>query len=318
MSTVKDRGVIDLIRATDSTVEIIITDDMEWNFGIRQYHCQLLQDKINDYIAFIENGQLGEMHPGKAPVIKVMGEFAFSRYALDYMGRVKNFLEGKEVCGFEWGHADDKEYDDGFSDDFVFDIDKVYPRLRKNWAKKPLEEVTILPPSYPNKNAPDYSNQPMFRVYDSFVYHFMQDVGSCYTYLDYDQIPEGVDMNALADAAFKNLANNITYRMVDSKEKGIYGIVAGGDLEAEAILLDGLWSGVASEIGDDVIISIPTKDVVFFTKASDKKLIKKMLKMAGDLFEQNRKDTPGLLFCKDVFFYNRERNEITITDKYSL
>jgi len=41
-------------------------------------------------------------------------------------------------------------------------------------------------------------------------------------------LPEDVNIDELSDKAFENLARDIRYRMVEGKEKGIYGLVAGG------------------------------------------------------------------------------------------
>ena len=68
---------------------------------------------------------------------------------------------------------------------------------------------------------------------------------------------------------------------------------------------------------DDVIICIPTKDIVLYTKANDKKLRKKILKMAEEMFEKNRRETPYLIFGKDVLIYTRADDTLKVTDKYS-
>ena len=65
-------------------------------------------------------------------------------------------------------------------------------------------------------------------------------------------------------------------------------------------------------LGDDAVITVPTKDIVFFTKASDRKLRKKMMKMAENMFLMNTKESPYLLFSKDIFLYSRKENRIQI------
>ena len=67
----------------------------------------------------------------------------------------------------------------------------------------------------------------------------------------------------------------------------------------------------------DVIVCIPTKDIVLYTKANDKKLRKKILKMAEEMFEKNRRETPYLIFGKDVLIYTRADDTLKVTDKYS-
>lgn len=191
----------------------------------------------------------------------------------------------------------------------MFDVEKVYPRIKKNWAKNPLEEVTLL--NYETQDGK--LNAPMLRIRESFVEIFMQDVGDGYVYLDYDMLPDDVNIDELSDKAFENLKRDISFRMVEGKEKGIYGLAAGGDFEAEVLLCSGIWQECAKTLGGDLIFTIPTKDMVIFALADDKKIIKNLLKMSKEVFERNKKESPELLFCKDVFKYSVADDEWEIT-----
>jgi len=55
--------------------------------------------------------------------------------------------------------------------------------------------------------------------------------------------------------------------------------------------------------------------MVIFTLAGDKKTIKKLLKTSREVFERNRKESPELLFCKDVFKYSLADDEWEIMKK---
>ncbi len=213
------------------------------------------------------------------------------------------------------GNLPGEEFDDGFSDDFVLDLSKVYPRLKKNWAKDPLKEVSLTAVS---QDSPDYGDMPMFRYMDSYVYMFIQDMGNMFTYLSYGMLPEGITPQILQEHAFRNLSENINYRSCESKEKGIYGILAGGDFEAESLLFPGIWNQIAEELNDDVIFCIPTKDIVFYTAEGNRKLRNKMLKMAADMFESNRRETPHLLFSRDVFVCSKKDRKLTVSRRYTI
>ena len=41
---------------------------------------------------------------------------------------------------------------------------------------------------------------------------------------------------------------------------------------------------------DDLLIAVPTKDMVLFTRAGNKKSIRKMIKQAQKIFEENQKE----------------------------
>lgn len=316
MSNIRDRGVLDIVLVEDGKYVLIIIDDMKWEPATRQQHAIMLQDKINDYLNYISSGQAEEAKPGLRPVIRVIAQYSYSKFCIDFLERIREFVKAKDdICDIEWTHSpDDGPFDDGFSDDFVFDESKIYPRIKKNWAKDPSKDISMMPP---DASSPDYPDQMvLIRVMESFVGMIVQDMGSVLTYLTYDMLPEGTDVMALWNKAFENLCRDINYRWSESKEPGIYGILAGGDFEAESLCLDGVWKGLADSLEDDLIICVPTKDIVFYTKASEKKLVKKLLQMAADMFENNQKETPYLLFCKDVFLFDRSKGALEITDKY--
>ncbi len=317
MSNVRDRGVIDITLEENGHYILIILDDMPWNFETRQNHARILQDKINDYLSYIASGQAEQAKPGFRPVIRILAQHSYSQYAVSFLERVRNYVKQKDnIADIEWTHsAEDGPFEDGFSDDFVFDEKKIYPRLKKNWSKDPLNEISLMAP---DPSAPDYSDQMvMIRFMDSFIGMFVQDMGSVLTYITYDLLPEGTDIMKLQNTAFENLCRDINYRCCESKESGIYGILAGGDFEAESLCIPSIWKELSEKLNDDLLICVPTKDIVFFTKAGDRKRIRKMLGMADQMFRQNQKESPHLLFCRDVFLYDRKNEALTVSRKYS-
>lgn len=167
-------------------------------------------------------------------------------------------------------------------------------------------------------NAPDYKNLVMFRVMDSFIGTFVVDVGEEFRYFTYDMLPSDITPEQLQEIAFDNLSKNIEYKYCESREPGIFGIIAGGNFEAESICWSGLWEELAEKLNDDIIISIPTKDIVYYTKLNDKKLRNKMFKMANKMWEENQKKTPYLIFCRDIFIYSRESKKISVSSEYKL
>ena len=316
MSTVKDRGIIDITLVEDGNYVLVIVDDMEWTFPTRQQHGMALQNKINDYLNYISSGQAAKAKPGLRPVIRIVAQYAYSRYCLDFLERVKAFIKSKDdICDIEWTHSPDEgPFEDGFSDDYVFDPDKIYPRLKKNWAKDPLKEVSIM---VLNAGGPNSSDQMvMIRVMNRYIGMFVQDVGSVYTYISYDMLPEGLSVEDLQRRAFDNLVRDIRYRSCESKEKGIYGILAGGNFEAESLCLNDIWRSAAEDLGDDIVITVPTKDIVYFTKFGDKKLRKKMLNMAKEMFLTNQKQSPYLIFSKDIFTYSRAEGKLLYSGEW--
>ena len=156
---------------------------------------------------------------------------------------------------------------------------------------------------------------PMMRIMDSYIICYIQDMGNVFTYIDYDKLPEGLSVEEMNNKAFENLSRDIRYRYEESKISGIFGVLCGGDFEAEVLLFDGAWKNIADEFGDDLMIVVPTKDMVMFTKASDKKLCKELLNRGRELFDSNQKETPYLLFSKDIFIFSREESRMILQKK---
>ncbi len=315
--SVLDRNKIDIAYTEDNKYILEIVDHLEWNFATRQEHGYILQDKINDYLDYITSGQAEETKPGLRTVIRIVATYSYSKYCIEFLERVKKFVKEKDdICDIEWTHSENEgPFNDGFSDDYSFEPEKIYPRIKKNWAKNPLKEVSLMAVDNNQPNYPD--NLVLFRHWDSFVGLIMVDLGDKFGYFTYDLMPKDMTPEKLQEIAFDNLTKNIQFRWSESNEPEIFGIIAGGDFEAESILL-GIWDDLAKQLDDDLIISIPTKDLVFFTKLNDKKLRNKMINKARDNFERNTKESPNLIFCKDIFIYSRESKKISVSSKYKL
>ena len=58
MLTVLDRKVIDNIIVWENSIISTINNHLQWNCVFRKQHSVLLKNKIEDYINFIQGGQL--------------------------------------------------------------------------------------------------------------------------------------------------------------------------------------------------------------------------------------------------------------------
>ena len=328
MSTVSDLNMIDsyVASAEQKYLEMQIIDDLEWNCAVRVQHATTLQNKINTYLDAYE-GEWGKQYEGYSLTIFVALRFSISQYGIEFLERVKEQL--KDVCVIAWGHSSEYfetdwhlpegyQYDDGFCDDYVFNLAKVYPRIRKNWAKKPDREVSILPPEV-NGGQDILPDMLASRIYDSFVLCYVEDLGNVLGYLRTANIPDGVTPEMIQKAAFENLIRDIQYRICQTNTPDVYAVACGGDFEAESILFPGFWSSIANQNGSNIIIAIPAKDLVFFAAENDRKAVKRMLRLASDAFNTTRHSPQiGNLFCRDVFRYNIATNVIEISPKHYL
>ena len=92
-SRVIDAISIDLNR----NVVLTISDHLEWD--LRNEHILLLQDKINAYLAFIEEGELYEQYPnakGRKVVIQLVTKYLPSEDGRKFIQHTKQILANND------------------------------------------------------------------------------------------------------------------------------------------------------------------------------------------------------------------------------
>ncbi len=156
----------------------------------------------------------------------------------------------------------------------------------------------------------------MVSFLDSFIGLFVQDMGEVYSYITYDVLPDDITVEELEKIAFENLIRDTRYQISQSNDPDIYGILAGGNFEAESLCLQEIWEYASKELEDDLLIAVPTKDMVLFVKAGEKGHKEKLLKMAKRIFKDNEKHTPYLVFCNDLLMYSKKDASLKVVEKY--
>lgn len=103
--------------------------------------------------------------------------------------------------------------------------------------------------------------------------------------------------------ALINLSREVEFELHKS-HLGFYGLVAGGNHEAGAICLPGLWKQLATELNDNLVVVIPAKDLLFFSPEGDEAGILKMKESAAELFAKGER-----VLTKTIFKYHKETAE---------
>lgn len=65
---------------------------------------------------------------------------------------------------------------------------------------------------------------------------------------------------------------------------GLFMMVAGGDYEASLLLLDSIWVDIKKEVHGDVVVAIPSRDLLIVTGSEDSQGIEKVKKIVEDSF----------------------------------
>src|SRR5690349_4720495 len=76
--TIEQRNVVDIIGVNEKSGRVVlaVSDHLEWSDDSE--HLMMLQDKLNDYLSYIESGELYESFPkatGKEIEIRVVHKF---------------------------------------------------------------------------------------------------------------------------------------------------------------------------------------------------------------------------------------------------
>ena len=104
--SVTDRNVIDFGHEDVDKVTVCISDHIPWDVDILRAHLETLQDKINDYLDYIDSGQIYEDFggKGKTPNIKVIFCHKPTTDAIRYIDIIKETILA-DNCSFD-GYTD--------------------------------------------------------------------------------------------------------------------------------------------------------------------------------------------------------------------
>lgn len=100
--SIDNSNIIDFISTSGKgKVVLTISDYHQWN---ENGHLQLLQEKINAYLLFIESGQILNEYPNavdKEMVIETVFKYEPNHEALSFLKKAEQVITGIGV-GFQW------------------------------------------------------------------------------------------------------------------------------------------------------------------------------------------------------------------------
>jgi len=131
------------------------------------------------------------------------------------------------------------------------------------------------------------------------VIFFVADMGDRFEILLRDHLPESMTVDELYRIALQNLNNNIEFKLTPTNFGG-YGILAGGDHEAGALCLDYLWEFCAEKVGENLIVSVPAKDMVLMVGVSQTEALAAMKKSSVNIFANGERTLSSHLFFYDM------------------
>lgn len=137
----------------------------------------------------------------------------------------------------------------------------------------------------------------------------VKDGEESYKILKDTMVPEGITVEELYKTACENLARDVEFVFSNTLFGG-FGILADGIHEASALCLRHIWDVCTEKLQDDVVIMVPSRDLILFAPESDEKIVKAMLQFGEQGWEQSMHKV-----TRKVFQYSRDRKELTIYER---
>ena len=98
--------------------------------------------------------------------------------------------------------------------------------------------------------------------------------------------PADLEQASIERAELRGLACENLKRLLPRIERhganGLYMLTAGGDYEASLLLLDSIWSSGQMDVQGDIVVAIPTRDLLLVTGSQDRQGIDKVKRMVKE------------------------------------
>ncbi len=94
--SILESNKIDTIGIDKESGEVILTisDHLDWSDSLN--HVEMLQEKLNSYIEFIESGQITEDYPkwiGKKLIVQIISLYDYNQEGKDFLLKVNPIME---------------------------------------------------------------------------------------------------------------------------------------------------------------------------------------------------------------------------------
>ena len=185
---------------------------------------------------------------------------------------------------------------------FTINKDKIYP-----WVKLQLADNE----ENPNEHVLELKGDenPIYRQWlGNLIIMYVFDTGSSFQIILQRDLPKSINENELHSIAISNLNRDIEFKLMDTTFGG-HMLTAGGDHEAGAICLPEIWSWLAGQLNDSIIVAIPAKDLVLFVPKSDNDKINNLEIFVHEIFNDGER-----LLTRNLFEYNKDTAEWSIVD----
>lgn len=92
-------SIVDYYGMDNNNLELILPDETPWDISSEYEHLSKLQDKLNHYIAFIENKQYTDRYNGPFDKIIIQAGFKYhpTKNGMDFLNKAKKTIESEGI-----------------------------------------------------------------------------------------------------------------------------------------------------------------------------------------------------------------------------
>lgn len=123
------------------------------------------------------------------------------------------------------------------------------------------------------------------------------DIGNGFQIIQESMLVDwGLTEPQLFDIAIGNFANLLAGQLqVHGDSNGVM-LTVDGNLEAGLVLMDDIWEQLEPQIGDTLVLAVPTRDVVMVTGENNEEFLQQMREKAREIYENGDHPLSELLY----------------------
>lgn len=134
------------------------------------------------------------------------------------------------------------------------------------------------------------AKKPLDQIYDALngelVILYAEDSEKSIRYLTADDVKTlGVAKKDLRKLATQNLRKMLP-KIERHEGNGVYMLTAGGNYEASLLLLDEIWAGKSLKVKGDIVVAVPSREVLLVTGSEDARGIEKIRQVSERIFAE--------------------------------
>lgn len=154
------------------------------------------------------------------------------------------------------------------------------------------------------------NEQPVYKEWlgDLRIFYVV-DEGNLFIVLNQKHLPENITVDELHEIALSNLERDVEFKFHQT-DFGAWGITAGGDHETGALCIAGVWEWCSDQLKDDLIVSVPAKDLVLMVPASDNEKVQALESFVTGFFKTGER-----LLTKQLYLYKKASGQWTVWGK---